>query len=259
MANTKIPPGNDLLLRANIIGIVKEATRHGAKCVKGVNDEKTIHHYRLAVKKMSCIEEMDAMMELSIFNRKVIEKYKALFDVLGVLRDWNLLEDRYIGYAKMNVSGQFVTYLHKKETKALAGIKKQAIKTGNLQQQTLINKVLVRKLDYKPFHDYYLQRMQQTVELLVTAAIENKNWHRLRKQLKRCTFLAQIIGKEPHKAFVELQKLLGKWHDAHVQLLFVQKYMDKHDDTLMKGFRKELKKRRKILTKQVEAYLTTVT
>jgi CHAD domain-containing protein len=68
-----------------------------------------------------------------------------------------------------------------------------------------------------------------------------------------------MISKEPHKAFVELQNLLGKWHDAHVQLEQIERYLKKYDDPSAIAFKKELIWRRKKFTKKVEDYLTRVT
>ncbi len=259
MAAPNIPLSDDSLLQANVIKLSKDVAHCYVKCIKNVKDKKATHAYRVAVKKLACVHEMDEMMELKIFNEKIFKEYKQMFKLLGELREWNLLEERYAEFAKQLTSIHLIVYFHKKEGKAIKEIKKGADKAGDLHRFSLVNKASIAQLDFKPFHDYYLQRMQQTIQLLVDAAIKNKRWHRLRKQLKRCIYLAGIISKEPHKTFVDLQNLLGKWHDAQVQLQRIERYLNKHNDKSVIAFQKELIRRRKKFTKKVEDYLTTVT
>jgi CHAD domain-containing protein len=259
MTANNIHLSDDGIIQANIITLSKDVALCYKKCIKNVKDKKATHIYRVAIKKIACVQEMDEMMELKIFNDNTFKEYRHMFKLLGELREWNLLEERYAAFAKQQASMRLIVYFHKKEGNAIKEIKKGADKAGDLSRFILANKAAIAQLEYKSFHDYYLQRMQQTIQLLVDAAIKNKKWHRLRKQLKRCIYLAEIISKEPHKAFVELQNLLGKWHDAHVQLECIVRYLKKHDDPPVIAFKKELVRRRKKFTKKVETYLTTVT
>jgi len=259
MAARKIADSDDSILQSNVIRLAKDVVQCYVKCIKNVKDKKATHIYRVAIKRIACVQEMDEMMGLKIFNDKIFKEYRHMFKLLGELRELNLLEERYADFAKQNISLHLIVYLHKKEGKAIKEIRRGADKAGDLGRFVLASKATVARLEYKPFHDYYLQRMQQTIQLLVDAAVKNKKWHRLRKQLKLCIYLAEIISKEPHKAFVELQNLLGKWHDAHVQLEFIERYLKKHDDPSVVAFQKELIRRRKKLTKKIEDYLTAVT
>jgi CHAD domain-containing protein len=259
MAARNIPLTDDSILQANIIRLAKDVAQCYTRCIKNVKDKKATHVFRVSLKKIVCVQQIDEMMELKIFNDKTFKEYRHMFKLLGELREWNLLEERYTAFAKQQASMNLIVYFHKKEGKAIKEIKKGADKARDLQRFILANKAAIAQLDYKPFHDYYLQRMQQTIQLLVDAAVKNKRWHRLRKQLKRCIYLAEIISKEPHKAFVELQHLLGKWHDAHMQLVRIERYLNTHNDPSVIAFQKELIRRRKKFTKKVEEYLTTVT
>lgn len=249
---------NDKKLQDNIATLAKNVVERYAKCIKNINDEEAIHNYRIAIKKTSCAREIDAIMGLDIFNDKVVKKHQSMFTSFGELRTLELVEDRYSRYLhngsiKMTPSKQFIEYIDKKKKRAINSIEKTNDKANELLKMKILQKTIGQ--NYKPFCDCYEQIMLQAKLLLSKAADDYKQWHPLRKHLKKCIYMAELLSKKPRTDLVELQELLGKWHDAREETKRVDKYLYKHHDQSVEAFKKKLIEKRKKIKKQIKEML----
>lgn len=251
---------NERKLHSSIVQLVNELDKWYKKCVANVNDENAVHNYRVAIKKLTSLQEIDCKKRLNIFDEVIFKKHQTLFDSFGKLREWELFEGRYkkyLGKGALNESKNLNKYIDKKKKQAEAAVKSSINSLGNLKQSLVLHKLIER--DYRVFEDCLDEMTEQNTTLMWNAAEDNKQWHPLRKHLKKCIYLCGLLGMPYRNDLIALEYLLGKWHDAGVQAKKAERYLKKHNDPAADVLMEKLKRRRRKLAQKVEEHLNAVT
>jgi len=243
-------------------------------------DEDAIHDMRVAIKRIRAVFHLTERLFPREFDALEEEgEMRRLFRLSGRMRDAQV-QQQLLSANALNLGstfGEFLTYLHNIENKAIKNFKK-FLKDYDAEHDLKQKHEKVADLISRAGPEQVRLQIVQFVDELFKAASKmhsdyehDENLHEIRRKLKQCNFLLSVFNqsdpdlpqlKTTLKKLDKVNELLGNWHDQLVAMEMLDRFMTKFRKKEEAGesryllLRNNLAENRYILYKKVLNYFT---
>ena len=232
-------------------------------------EEDDIHKSRVDLKKLFALFGFFEMIDTDLFILEEPEKiFRDVFESAGKIREiqmnllyiensgWNHPElDLFIHYLKNNSGKEIKTFIRsiiKFDEKYLNQIRKSIRKSC---REIKIEKIIDKSDDFFQLHS-------ATIRKLKSESVETENIHKIRKEMKKISAVADLLNQLRVDEFMEklisalnqTELIIGEWHDRiifhHSLDTFIKEYESKHKRTFH-----ELERVNKVVYEEAETLL----
>ena len=205
------------------------------------NDVEGFHELRVQIKQMHAYFNLLESLHCDFESKKHFRNFRILFKQTGTVRDIHVQQALVKDFEK-KLNKNFTDYkqiLVQKEEKA---VKKFMAFSRKFNINILLRKIgiieyILNKVSKNPSEINVSKRFRILIDQLINLKNDEnygeKTLHKMRILLKETRYTLEIIlecfpevnlNKELNKALRNLHRILGKWHDADVGIVFIESF-----------------------------------